>query len=173
MVKDGYKVICEYFWGNVRPLKYEEPLLFRRALNAYAEANWRNQSDYSQIISDLTSYILQSGNGQILNNRCESIMNIASNEVIFKPQVTADFLEQLADIVFPKLDQDCLLSTFIYYHSSFKNLLFNKIMCRNCEGVKEIRKRFFTCPRISSKMFIWKIQKVKRDGKGAAVFYWV
>lgn len=189
MVKDGYKVICEYFWGNVRPLKYEEPLLFRRALNAYAEANWRNQSDYSQIISDLTSYILQSGNGQILNNRCESIMNIASNEVIFKPQVTADFLEQLADIVFPKLDQDCLLSTFIYYHSSFKNLLFNKINFLSIENkmifiqsyfqsecvetakvLKKLEKDFSLAPELVQKCLYGKFKKLREMEKARLFF---
>lgn len=127
IIDDGYKVICDYFWGKVKLLKYAEPLQLRYALKTYADANWHKQSDYSLIISDLTPYLIQSGNGEVLNNRCESIISIASSEAIFKPQVTPEFMEQLADIVFPKLDQECLLSTFIYYHSSFKDILFPKI----------------------------------------------
>lgn len=141
--KDGYKVICDYFWEKVRLLKYGEPLQFRRALDAYAEANWREQSNYSKIISDLTSYLLQSRTGQIFNNRCESILNIASSEVILQPQVTADFLKQLADIVFPKLDQDSLLSTFIYYNLNCKDVLFPKISLLSAENQKRFIQSYF------------------------------
>ncbi len=140
---DGYHLICDYFWKDLKILNAREMLQLKAALCAYSEKNWNEPNCFTNVLTDLAPYLLACKNDQIFYNRFISIISFSNTEEMSELKMTANLLKQLSESIFPNLNQDCLISLFIRFRDEYKELLFSNIELLSEENKKKFIRSYF------------------------------